>query len=304
MAYTSAPGYGNLPQGNWSPVVFSKKALLFFRTAAVAESITNTDYSGEIADMGDTVNIIKEPAITVQSYVRGQELNVQDIDDAQLQLIVDQGYYFAFAVDDIEKQFSHIDWESLAQSSAGYALTNKFDQNVLAAILAGATTSSALGTSGSPKTVGFGSGNDYTPLDIVNRMARLLDENDVPADGRWLTASPAFYEQLAREDSKLVDVMVTGDPESIIRNRKFATSRPVHGFTCFKSNNQPLTAGSNATILCGHQSAVATATSITKSEMVRREKTFGDLFKGLLVFGRKVLRPEALFSAAVTYGDA
>lgn len=304
MVFPTAPGYGNLPQGNWSPVVFSKKALKFFRTAAVAESITNTDYSGEIRDFGDTVNIIKEPLITVQSYTRGQELNVQDIDDAQLQLIIDQGYYFAFAVDDIEKQFSHIDWEALAQSSAGYALTNKFDQNVLSYILSNATSNTNLGASGSPKTVGFGAANDYTPLDIVNRMARLMDENDVPTDGRWLCASPAFYEQLAREDSKLVDVMVTGDPESIIRNRKYATSRQVHGFTCFKSNNQPTTAGSDATILAGHQSAVATATAITKSEMTRREKTFGDLFKGLLVFGRKVLRPEALFYAAVSYGDA
>lgn len=304
MVFPTAPGYGNLPQGNWSPVVFSKKALMFFRTAAVAESITNTDYSGEIKDFGDTVNIIKEPLITVQNYTRGQELNVQDLDDTQLQLIIDQGFYFAFAVDDIEKQFSHIDWESLAQSSAGYALTNKFDQNVLSYMLTNATANTNLGSSGSPKTVGFGGGNDYTPLDIVNRMARLLDENDIPVDGRWLCASPQFYEQLAREDSKLVDVMVTGDPESIIRNRKFATSRPVHGFTCFKTNNQPLTAASDQTILAGHQSAVATATAITKSEMVRREKTFGDLFKGLLVFGRKVLRPEALFYAAVSYGDA
>ena len=45
------------------------------------EGITNSDYFGEIAQMGDTVKIIKEPEITVKSYARGTTITPQDLDD-------------------------------------------------------------------------------------------------------------------------------------------------------------------------------------------------------------------------------
>jgi hypothetical protein len=48
MAFGSAAGYDNLPNGKWNPSIYSQKVLKFFRRASVAEAITNTDYSGEI----------------------------------------------------------------------------------------------------------------------------------------------------------------------------------------------------------------------------------------------------------------
>ena len=59
MAFTTASGYGNLPNGNFSPVIYSKKVQLAFRKATVCGDITNSDYFGEIAAQGDTVKIIK-----------------------------------------------------------------------------------------------------------------------------------------------------------------------------------------------------------------------------------------------------
>ena len=52
MAFASAAGYGNLPNGNFSPVIYSKQVQVAFRKAAVCEAITNNDYFGEIAQMG------------------------------------------------------------------------------------------------------------------------------------------------------------------------------------------------------------------------------------------------------------
>ena len=67
MAFDTAAGYANLPSGNFAPSIFSQKVLKFFRRASVAEDITNTDYTGEIENFGDTVNIIKEPTLTVSA---------------------------------------------------------------------------------------------------------------------------------------------------------------------------------------------------------------------------------------------
>ena len=78
MAFPSAAGYGNLPNGNFSPVIYSKQVQLAFRKASTVEDITNNDYFGEIANMGDSVKIIKEPEVSVQSYARGTQITAQE----------------------------------------------------------------------------------------------------------------------------------------------------------------------------------------------------------------------------------
>ena len=70
MAFATASGYGNLPNGNFSPIIYSKKVQLAFRKSTVCGDITNSDYFGEISSQGDTVQIIKEPEISVNSYSR------------------------------------------------------------------------------------------------------------------------------------------------------------------------------------------------------------------------------------------
>lgn len=57
MAFQTATGYGNLPNGNFSPVIYSKQVQLAFRKSTVVGDITNSDYFGEISGQGDIVKI-------------------------------------------------------------------------------------------------------------------------------------------------------------------------------------------------------------------------------------------------------
>jgi len=131
MAFGSASGYTNLPNGNFSPVIYSKQVQLAFRKASVTDAITNNDYFGEIANMGDTVKIIKEPEISVSAYLRGTTIAPQDLTDNDFSLVVDQANYFAFKVDDIEEAHSHVNFQSLASDRAAYRLADQYDQEVL-----------------------------------------------------------------------------------------------------------------------------------------------------------------------------
>src|SRR6056300_1078607 len=131
MAFTAAAGYGNLPNGNFSPVIYSKQVHLAFRKASVVEAVTNSDYFGEIANMGDSVKIIKEPEITVKEYGRGTQITPQDLDDEDFSLTIDKANYFAFKVDDIEEAHSHVNFQSLASDRAAYRLADQMDQDVL-----------------------------------------------------------------------------------------------------------------------------------------------------------------------------
>ena len=131
MAFKTAAGYGNLPNGNFSPVIYSKQVQLAFRKKSVVEEITNSDYFGEISSMGDTVKIIKEPEITVKEYARGAQISPQDLDDEDFSLVVDKANYFAFKVDDIEEAHSHVNFSEMASNRAAYRLSDQFDQEVL-----------------------------------------------------------------------------------------------------------------------------------------------------------------------------
>ena len=348
MAFSTASGYGNLPNGNFSPVIYSKQVQLAFRKASVVEAVTNSDYFGEIANMGDSVKIIKEPEITVKAYDRGTTITPQDLDDEDFSLTIDKANYFAFKVDDIEEAHSHVNFQSLASDRAAYRLADQFDQDVLgylsgykqSAIHGNANTanttvngSKAVATAGSdelldsmkldasdfnagtaaqsiallPRTGGAtatpSTAGEANPLQMIARMARKLDQQNVDTSGRWLVVDPVFMEILRDEDSRLLqaDWGGSGLQNGLVLNN-------LHGFRVYVSNNLPTigsgpatNAASNATnygvIVGGHDSAVATAEQINKTETYRDPDSFADIVRGMHLYGRKILRPEALVNA-------
>jgi len=309
---SNAAGYNNLPSGNWVPAVYSQKVQKFFRRASVVEDITNTDYAGEIENFGDTVNILKEPSITVSDYARGQSVNTQTLADDKLQLTVDQGSYFAFKVDDIEERQSHVNWESLATSSGAYSLKKNYDYNVLKNIYDNASTSAGnTGTDGSPID---GDAATDTLADVISAAKTVLDGNDVPEENRWFVAPPAFYKQLRKAGAKIMDQSVMNDGSASSMRNGMVTDRPLFGFRLYSTNAIAVSSGSAAShtfgsagsneyaFLYGHQSAVATANHIAKTELIRDPDSFSDIVRGLHVFGRKVLRSDAVYSGVITIG--
>ena len=305
--------FGNSVSGQnnsfFLPKVYSKQVLNFFRKASVAEAITNTDYAGEIAGFGDTVRIIKEPEITVYQYERGQDVTATKLTDQELTLVVDTANAFKFIVDDIETKMSHVNFKEVASSSAAYALRDAYDEGVIATMFSGVSASSPNHVLGSDNAtdlaagtfdgtgnldIGFSS-DEHDPIDVLGHMARLLDEQNVPEEGRWFLASPDFYEVLASSSSKLLSVDYNAGQGSI-RNG-LVSSGLLRGFNMYKSNNIADTSNAAGKCIAGHISSTATAQTITSTEVIRDPDSFGDIVRGLHVYGTKVLRGEALVSA-------
>ena len=297
------------------PSIYSRKVLNFFRKSSVVEAITNTDYAGEISAYGDSVKIIKEPVISVSDYTRNTDTTETRLTDQEINLVVDSAKAFKFIVDDIESNMSHVNFKEVATSSAAYALRDSYDAAVIANMFSGVSTSSpdhVLGADAAAATQTMGqhqggsnsidlTGSDGTgtdPLDVMAFMAKLLDEQNVPEEGRWFVAPPAWYEQLSQSGSKLMSVDFNAGQGSI-RNG-LVSSGKLRGFDMYKSNNiaAPSTAGGK--VLAGHISSTATAQTIISTETLRDPTSFGDIVRGLHVYGSKVLRPEALVSAFFT----
>jgi len=352
MAFQSAAGYSNLPNGNFSSVIYSKKVQLAFRKASTVGDITNSDYFGEIAAQGDTVRIIKEPEISVSAYARGTQVQAQDLQDADFSLVIDKANYFAFKVDDIEEAHSHVNFMDLATNRAAYRLADQHDQEVLGYLAgykqtavntaAGAVNdivngTKAITTAGSDElltsmklrkdsfgnitTVSKGDHSipvaarlpgatalptDYvSPVMLINRMSRLLDVQNVDKQGRWLVIDPVLMEVLMDEDSRFLNADY-GD-SGALRNGLVLSNW--NGFRVYVSNNLPSVGTGAATtgvanqnanygvIVGGHDSAVATAEQINKTESYRDQDSFADIVRGMHLYGRKILRPEALVTA-------
>jgi hypothetical protein len=351
MAFGKASGYTNLNSGNFSPVIYSKQVQLAFRKASIVDAITNNDYFGEIANMGDTVKIIKEPEISVSAYLRGTTITQQDLTDNDFSLVVDKANYFAFKVDDIEEAHSHINFQTLASDRAAFRLADQHDQEVLGYLAgykqtalhanAGAVNDAVNGTKANTaagsdellaanKLIKGSFGNITTsgaadhsipvaarlpgatalptayvsPAMLVARMARLLDAQNVPTQGRWIVVDPVMMEVLRDEDSRLLNADFGG---SGIQNGMVLNN--FHGFRVHVSNNLPSvgtgasttgTANQNTNygvVVAGHDSSVATAEQINKTETYRDPDSFADIVRGMHLYGRKILRPEALVTA-------
>ena len=291
------------------PKIYSKKVLNFFRKSSVVEAITNTDYAGEISAFGDSVRIIKEPVISVSDYTRGSDTTATKLTDQEITLVVDSAKAFKFIVDDIETNMSHVNFKEVASSSAAYALRDSYDAAVIATMFDGVSSSSpdhVLGTDNATDLaagtfdgtgnldIGFGS-SEHDPIDVLARMARLLDEQNVPEEGRWFVAGPDFYEVLGQASSKLLSVDFNAGQGSI-RNG-LVSSGKLRGFDMYKSNNIASTSNAAGKCMGGHISSTATANTILSTEVLRDPSSFGDIVRGLHVYGAKVLRPEALVSA-------
>ena len=292
---TSVSGQTN---GFFIPEIYSKKVQIALRKAAVAEAVCNTDYMGEISSFGDTVNIIKEPQIAVADYTRGLAVVSTALSDQELVLTIDQAKSFSFKIDDLEKRFSHVNFQAIAADNAAYALRDAMDANILAAISAGVTenvgTSLGMGTTAAPIDIGFATG-EIDPLNQMALAAKNLDEANAPEDGRWFVAAPEWYNQLSNSASKLLSVDFNAGQGSI-RNGLVASGL-LRGFQMYKSNNLPTNTVASATrpaALFGHMSSTAAASAMNKVETVRDTGTFSDIVRGLMVWGRKVLRPEVV----------
>ena len=348
MAITSASGGFN---GNFSPIIYSKQAQIALRRSAVTSAITNNSYFGDIANQGDTVRIQKEPDVTVNALQRHTGISVEKLDDSDFSLTIDKANYFAFKMDDIEEQFSNVDFTSLAADRAAYKMADAMDTDVLG-YLSGhnadgtkitassgdkqtaltatgeyitanhldATSFGSLGTADSASTA-YAAGDSIplaprlpgatalstatvSPLTVIARMARQMDTANVESRGRWIVLDPVFIEMLKDEDSRMLnaDFGGSGLQNGLVLNN-------LHGFRVYVSNALPAggtgggTSGALAqdtnfgVVVAGQDDAVASAEQINKVENYRDPDSFADIVRGMHLYGRKILRPEALVTA-------
>lgn len=280
--------------GTFIPEIWSGKLLEKFYSATVLAAIANTDYEGEVKNMGDVVHIRTKPSVTIRDYQVDQTLVVERPSAPIVDLQIDKGKYFNTILDDVMAVQSDLNQLSMWADDATEQMKIVIDSQVLATVDAGIvaankgntagklTNSYALGAPGAPVAV--------TPLNVLNYIVDLgstLDEQNVPETGRWLTIPPWMAGLIKKSD--LRNASVSGDGTSLMRNGRLGM---IDRFMLYSSNLLP-TAVEGATtatyVFGGHPHGLTFASQYSKVETLRSESTFGTLLRGLQIFGSKVL---------------
>lgn len=309
---TANPAYS----GTFIPEIWSGKLIEKFYASTVLSSISNTDYEGEIKGHGDKVHIRTKPTITIKDYRADGALEVERPASNIVDLTIDQGKYFNLILDDVMDIQSDINLMNMWSDDAAQQFKIVIDTQVLLTLIGKAATQNR-GTTAGKISGNVNLGVTGTPLQVVPRnpatgkveiidvlvnLGLVLDEQNIPEQDRWVVIPSWLGAQI--KQSELRDASLTGDGTSILRNGRLGM---IDRFTIYVSNLLPhgTAAGLAAAewvVFAGTSHALTFASQINKVETMRSEHTFGQLLRGLQVFGFGVLDGTALAQAIVTPG--
>lgn len=278
---------------NFIPELWSAAVQVpFERSLVYAQgSVANRKYEGEISQMGDTVHVTSITDPTIRTYDKTTDLTTEDLDDASTSLEIDQGNYFSFRVNDVDKVQAAGDFQGPATSRAGHRLKDGLDTYV-AGLYTDADSANQLGEVEVPK------GDPDAAYDVLVELSVALTKADCPTDGRYVVVPPEFHGVLQRDD-RFVRVDASGTDQGL---RNGIVGRAV-GFDILLSNNAPSPEDGQRVVQAGIPDAISVAEQITQTEALRSPNRFADIVRGLHVFGAQVFEPAGVATAIVEVVD-
>lgn len=301
------------------PEIWSAKLVEKFYASTVLSAISNTDYEGEIQNQGDRVKIRTKPTITIRDYKADGLLGLDRPSGGSVELYIGNGKYFSLILDDVMEVQSDLNLLSMWSDDAAQQLKITIDRDVLGSIVAAAAVANKgdlagalsgninLGKKGTPVvTVGRQAptpiAGQIEIIDVLLRLGQVLDEQNIPEEGRWVVMSAGAGRSI--KQSELRQAYLSGDPVSMLRNGRLGM---VDRFTIYISNLLPNNstdstnfAAGEQPMFAGHSHAITFASQISKVETMRSELTFGQILRGLQVYGFQVLDNTALAEAKIT----
>ena len=291
------------------PEIWSGKLLVEFYNATCFNHIANHDYEGEISQMGDKVKIRTTPHAQVMDYQKGQKLVPQRLESSVVELDIDKAKYIMLAVEDVDRAQADIDFITDWADGASLDLKIQIDKTILQGIVpsahgknkgnsAGADSGDiALGAAGSPFET-----TRANVVDSIIDMGTVLDEQNVPAEDRFIVAPPWWISMIQK--SELKDASLSGDDRSMARTGVVGN---LNGFTILRSRQLLTTADSGDkvnSVLFGQNSALTFAAQVTKVQgPIVSQDSFEEFYRILTVYGYKVIKSEALGELYTVKGE-
>jgi hypothetical protein len=270
---------------NFIPNLWTASFLKNFAAESVFASVCNRDYEGTIKNAGDTVTILELDEPTITAYT-GAAITPEAMTGATQALVIDQQYYAAFKVTDVEKAQAAANPMAEYTRKAARGLAKTIDTQIAGLY---AQAGSSVSTTSAPLAT-----KSTNILEAIGDCAEALNEKNIPQSGRWMVIPPWFFAKLqickVNKDTNNSDIISNGYVGRFL------------GFDLYVSTNVSCaTTYVNSKIMCGTRDAISLALQVKETEAYRIEADFADAVKILWLWGKKVVNPNALVTFYSSY---
>jgi hypothetical protein len=270
---------------NFKPKIWAATILRDLHPNLVAKQICTKEYTGEIKQKGDTVYFDGLAAPTITAYTDA-DITYEDLQDARVSLVVDQGDYFAFQVSDIDKVQAELDQQGSQAQEASFGLAQAADTYIMG--LVSTLSASVTATVTSANVLG-----------VISEISRYLKQANVNGRG-WIALPPWLTLKL-----KLAGIQFQYKNGANGKNGLSWTQEL--DMDVYETNQVKAGAGSTAAVpvsevMAGSYNAIVYADQLTETETLRLEKRFKTAVRGLHVYGAKIVRPKQIVRATLTFG--
>lgn len=283
------------------PELWDDRILENWNDKHVYVSCCNREYEGQISKKGDSVKIHSVNRPTVVPYNKLSDpspttITYESPDDSETFLRIEKSELIAVGIDDIDEKQASPNWFDEFCQEGGWALADSADVYVAELMRDNAELQTHVTYNSSTDwNIGDGPTDDDFYSSVVVKSKVMLDENNVPEDGRFMVITPAVL-GVALLDPRFVSFGTAANRETL----KNGSLGKVLGFDFKLSNNVPSTdSTTDISIIAGHAKATAFADQLMKSENVRLIDNVADGYRKLHLYGARVIRPYALVRSLV-----
>lgn len=271
---------------------WSAAAKVIAQDASIVSTITSGAYQTE-ATGANKITVVGVATPTISDYVPGSTtLTYEQLTDNKVDIDIDNYKEFSFTVDEVDVAQSTPDYVPAALLQASKALALKADTHVFG-LYTQADAANIVAAVDSPISILESNVQRTTSL-----MARTLVEQGVVRGDMWLVVTPWYMDKL----SQAVGQRLTDNAEVM----SFGMVYNYAGLKIIESNALVQNAGTGAdeTIIMAFSSrAIPFVSQINKVESLMNPNAFGELVRGLYVFGADCVYPKELAYASVVEGS-
>jgi HK97 family phage major capsid protein len=317
MAKVAYPGgstsiVNNTNAATFIPEIWSDEVIAAYKKNLVlANLVRKMSFKGK---KGDTLHIPKPTRGTATAKSANTAVTIQADTETEVQVLINKHFEYSRFIEDITEVQALASLRSFYTEDAGYALAKQVDDELI-----------NLGKTFGNGTTTFVHSNSYyidastgltayaadtvVPADVFTdagfrRLIQLMDDADVPMDGRKFAIPPSLRNAIMGIDRYNSSDFVDGRG---VQNGKIGS---LYGIDIFVSSNMPVietdaentatNGGDIKAALLFHTDTMVLAEQLgVRSQTQYKQDYLATLYTADTLFGTKVVRPEAGFVLAV-----
>lgn len=309
---TMAGSTGLTEAGTFIPEIWSDEVIAAYEKHLVlANLVKKISMKGK---KGDTINIPKPTRGVAQEKAQNTAVTIQGNTEEDVSVAITEHWEYSRLIEDIVDVQALASLRQFYTGDAGYALANKVDTDLFA--LAKTFGDSAnddwvhsnsyfVDSTGKADSVALstpGTGVRQFTDAAFRTMVQLMDEADVPMDGRTLIVPPT-----ARNAILGIDRYVSSDftTSGAVQNGQIGN---LYGIDVYVSNNCPDVVSTDETtpalgkgaVFFHKDTMVLAEQQGIRSQTQYKQEYLGNLYTADTLYGVKALRPESGFVLATT----